>query len=115
MSQLSQKKTIKKDSTIVSDGYKSFKVLENEYNHIVKVISDPKLASSILPWVHIFIANAKSMIRGTYKGVDTKYLQRYLSEFCYRLNRRFDVDLIFDRLITACLEKSPVTLAELRT
>lgn len=106
---------IEKGTTIKTDGYSSFKILAKcGFNHLPEVIGNPKNASELLPWVHIFIANAKSMIRGTYKGVSEKYLQRYLSEFCYRLNRRFDVDLIFDRLIGACIDKNPITLAELR-
>lgn len=106
---------IEQGSTIKTDGYSSFNILKKSgYNHLAEVIGDPKNASKVLPWVHIFIANAKSMIRGTYKGVSSKYLQRYLSEFCYRLNRRFNVDTIFDRLMIACVEKKPVTIAELR-
>jgi len=105
---------IEKGSTIKTDAYPSFNILEGDYTHLAEVIGDPTNASKVLPWVHIFIANAKSMVRGTYKGVSTKHLQHYLSEFCYRLNRRFNVDLIFDRLMTACVEKKPITLAELR-
>jgi len=106
---------IEKGSTIKTDGYSSYNILKKSgYKHLPEVIGDPKNASKILPWVHIFIANAKSMIRGTYKGVSPKYLQRYLSEFCYRLNRRFNVDTIFDRLLTACIEKEHVTIKTLR-
>ena len=112
---LAAEKNIEKGSTIKTDGYSSLKILKKcGYKHLPEVIGDPEKASKVLPWVHIFISNSKSMIRGTYKGVSSKYLQRYLSEFCYRLNRRFNVDTIFDRLITACIEKNPITLAELK-
>ncbi|HBE78987.1 MAG TPA: IS1595 family transposase, partial [Firmicutes bacterium] len=41
-----------------------------------------------------------------------KYLQRYLDEFCYRLNRRFSEKVIFHKLVDACLLLGPVTFAE---
>jgi hypothetical protein len=41
-----------------------------------------------LPWVHIAIGNLKAFLLGTFHGVSGKYLQEYLSEFCYRFNRR---------------------------
>ena len=102
-------------STIKSDAYSSLGTLKKYgYDHKPEVIGDPKNASKLLPWVHIFISNAKSNIRGTYKGVSNKYLQRYLSAFCYRLNRRYTLDLIFNKLLSACADKSPITLAELK-
>ena len=109
------KKNIKKGSTIKSDAFTSFNILKDiDYHHIKYVIDNPKNASKLLPWVHIFIANAKSVIRGTYKGVSSQYLQYYLSEFCYKLNRRFNVDQIFDRLLYSCIQRNPITIAELR-
>ncbi|MDP2982720.1 MAG: transposase, partial [Candidatus Latescibacter sp.] len=73
----------------------------------------PHEAMDKLPWVHILIGNAKSFIRGTYHGVSHKHLQCYLNEFCYRFNRRFNELLITDRLLTACLNTSTITYAEL--
>lgn len=108
-------KNIEKKSTIKTDGFPSFNTLQDlDYEHITEIIGDPKNASKLLPWVHIFIANAKSIIRGTYKGVSSQYLQYYLSEFCFKLNRRFNVDQIFDRLLFACTQRIPVTITELR-
>lgn len=47
------------------------------------------------------IGNAKTFINGTYHGTSTKHLQMYLSEFCYRFNRRKMGGDIFDRLLVA--------------
>lgn len=41
-----------------------------------------------LKWVHITISNTKSFIAGTFHGLNSKHLQSYLNEFCYRFNRR---------------------------
>lgn len=108
------KEHVKTGSTLKTDGYSSYKVLKKyKYKHIPLVIGNPQNASKLLPWVHIMIANAKGNIRGTYHGVSSKHLQRYLSEFCYRFNRRYQLNQRFDRLLCACLWAQPVKLAEL--
>lgn len=54
-----------------------------------------------LPWVHIAISNAKRTLLGIYHKIKGKYLQLYLDEFCYKLNRRYFGDRLFDRLTVA--------------
>jgi len=54
-----------------------------------------------LPWVHIAISNAKRTLLGIYHKINGKYLQLYLDEFCYKLNRRYFGDRLFDRLTVA--------------
>jgi len=67
-----------------------------------KAITLPgKEGSKILPWVHTAISNAKSALLATYKGVSETYIQNYLSEFCYKLNRRYFGVKLFDRLVIA--------------
>lgn len=51
-----------------------------------------------LKWVHIAIANAKRTLLGIYHVIKEKYLQHYLDEFCFKLNRRYELDL-FDNLV----------------
>jgi ISXO2-like transposase domain/Transposase zinc-ribbon domain len=54
-----------------------------------------------LPWVHIAISNAKRTLLGIYHKIKGKYLQLYLDEFCYKLNRRYFGERLFDRLAIA--------------
>lgn len=54
-----------------------------------------------LRWVHITIGNAKRNLLGNYHKIKGKYLQLYLNEFVYKLNRRYFGDKLFDRLIIA--------------
>ena len=54
-----------------------------------------------LRWVHITISNAKRNLLGNYHKIKRKYLQLYLNEFVYKLNRRYFGDRIFDRLVIA--------------
>ena len=42
-------------------------------------------------WVNTILGNIKNALRGTYHAIRPKYAQRYLSEFEYRFNRRFDL------------------------
>ncbi len=107
---------VAKKSIITTDGYSSYKVLKKyDYIHKPLVVGDPKQASKLLTWVHIMISNVKGNIRGTHHGVSAKHLQRYLTEFSYRCNRRFTIDNIFDRLLTACIAVEPIRIAEICT
>ena len=54
-----------------------------------------------LPWVHIAISNAKRTLLGINHKIKGKYLQLYLDEFCYKLNRRYFGEKLFDRLAVA--------------
>lgn len=71
-------------------------------------------AVKVLPWVHTVIANVKGNIRGIYDGGSPKHLSRYLSEFCYRFNRRFWEPQMLDRILTACVNITTITYAELK-
>ena len=83
-------------------------MLDVAFYHHGEVVK-PQEAMDQLPWVHILIGNVKNFIRGTYHGVSHKHLQQYLSEFCYRFNRRFNEFQITDRLLTDCLNISTIT------
>ena len=52
--------------------------------------------------VNTLLGNLKTAIGGTYHAFDfAKYAHRYLAEFQYRFNRRFDLRSILPRLLTA--------------
>lgn len=105
---------INEGSTVKTDGFRSYHVLkEKGFIHQQKILQTPENASKYLPWVHILISNCKAVLRGTHHGVSPKHLTSYLSEFCYRFNRRFWTKQLFERMITACLTTSTITLAEL--
>jgi len=38
------------------------------------------------------IANVKRSMDGAYHAINSKHLPRYLAEFCYRFNRRFQLE-----------------------
>jgi len=63
--------------------------------------SSKQTTTKTLPWVHIAISNAKRTLLGIYHKIKGKYLQLYLDEFCYKLNRRHFGERLFDRLTIA--------------
>lgn len=65
--------------------------------------SNEQTTKETLKWVHITISNAKRNFLGNYHKIKGKYLQLYLNEFIYKLNRRYFGEKLFDRLIIASI------------
>lgn len=68
-------------------------------------------------WVDTMLGNIKNAMQGTYHGIGAKHLPRYLAEFSYRFNRRFNLAGMVGRLGAAAALTPPmpyrlVTLAE---
>lgn len=95
---------------IRTDGWKSYgKVAKDkDLEHHRVILVNPKMAGHLLPWTHKFISNVKAVLRGPHRGVSTKHLQRYLSEACYRFNRRYWTHQLFNRLLFACTLGKPI-------
>jgi transposase-like protein len=101
--------------SVRTDGWRSYGKVMKDRNlpHYKVILKDPKAAGKLLPWVHRTISNAKAVIRGAHRGVSEKHLQSYLSEICYRFNRRFWEKELFDRLIKACVSTETITYSSL--
>ncbi|MFD2588090.1 IS1595 family transposase [Croceitalea marina] len=63
--------------------------------------SSKESTEETLKWVHIFISNAKRNLLGNYHKIKGKYLQLYLDEFVYKLNRRYFGERLFERVVIA--------------
>ena len=59
-------------------------------------------------WVNTILGNVKNTLCGTCHAVRPKYAQRYLAEFEYRFNRRFDLPEIIPRLVYVALRTPPM-------
>jgi len=66
----------------------------------------------VLPRLHVVVANLKMWLRGTYNRLPSKHLQRYLDEFTFRFNRRWNVSSIFSVLLIRCLSTHTITYAD---
>lgn len=67
------------------------------------VKADRNTIKTFLPWVHIAISNAKRLLLDVHHRLKTEYLQYYLQEFCYKFNRRYFGEKLFDRLVLAAI------------
>ena len=90
-------------SEIDTDDSRSYVELKDFVpRHNAQVIPKEKVGE-ILPWVHIAISNAKKVLLNTYHDVKPEFLQKYLDEFCYKFNRRYFGEALFNRLLVACV------------
>jgi hypothetical protein len=67
------------------------------------VVSGKEATNDTLRWVHKAISNLKRKLLGINHMITYKYLQNYLNEFVYKLNRRYFGDRLFDRLVLASI------------
>ena len=66
-------------------------------------------------WVNTLLSNLKTALSGTYHAINhAKYAHRYLAEFAYRFNRRFDLAAMVPRLLRAAVTTQPHPLSVLR-
>lgn len=92
-------KNIEKDSRLTTDDHASHIHFKDMFTEHQSQVIDPKDVGKVLPWVHIAISNAKTLFADMYHGVKPEFLQEYLNEFCYKFNRRYFGEDLFDRLV----------------
>jgi len=104
---------IETGATVSSDGSNLYPHLNEQGYEYAGKLFDPIEDKEHLVWLHTLISNAKAFVQGTFHGLDEKYLDYYLAEFCYRFNRRFWPAQIFNRLLSACLRCSSFSFTDL--
>lgn len=90
-------------STMKTDGWRGFNKFKEIDRQHRKHIVPSNQASKVLPWVHTMISNLKRSLLGINHKIGDEYLQNYLNEFCYKVNRRY-MDSLFDRLVVAAMQ-----------
>jgi ribosomal protein L37E len=93
---------VDKDTVLQTDKSTTFTNLSNCIDIHVKEISGTNEGKFNLKWVHIAISNLKKHLQ-TYHMITERMMQNYLDEFCYKLNRRYFGQKLFDRLIIASI------------
>ncbi len=89
------------ESMIDSDDSTSYIELKDVVKEHNPQVIKKENVGKILPWVHIAISNAKRQFLNIYHQMDSLHLQNYLNEFCYKFNRRYLGENLFDRLMIA--------------
>ena len=96
---------------VVSDGLACFAaVAEAGCRHeVIKTGSGaPAARTPAFKWVNTALGNIKAAITGTYRSISRKHVPRYLAEFEYRFNRRYDLAAMMPRLGWAALRTPPM-------
>jgi ISXO2-like transposase domain/Transposase zinc-ribbon domain len=92
-------RNISNKATLITDDSTSYTDFENLVEkHQAKVIPKEKVGE-VLPWVHLAISNAKRILLDIHHNIKPEFLQGYLNEFCYKFNRRYFGEAMFDRLL----------------
>lgn len=95
-------------STVVSDGLWCFQsVTEAGCTQQREVVGPGRKSTDMecFTWVNTILGNLKTAISGTYHAFDfEKYAHRYLGEYQYRFNRRFDLASLLPRMIVAAAQ-----------
>ncbi len=86
---------------VTSDGLGAFTGIADA-GHLHKAVvtggGHESMSNELFTWVNTMIGNVKNSLRGSYHSINPKHLPRYLAEFCYRFNRRFDMGAMISRL-----------------
>ncbi len=103
------KGAVEPGSTLLTDGWKGYVSLGNQYDHHPTIQGDPKNAGKLFPRVHRTFSNLKTWLTGTHHGVSSKHLPHYLNEFVFRFNRRRTPMAAFQSLLGLTAQHTPTT------
>jgi hypothetical protein len=88
---------------ITTDKWTGYIPLKADFENLTRVASGKK--GSNFPELHRVVMNLKSWLTGVHHHVND--LQDYLNEYCYRFNRSFMKENIFDNLMKRMIEAEP--------
>jgi transposase-like protein len=111
------KRIIMPGSTIVTDGYQCFRGVADAGCTHVRITTGCGRQAALHPafkWVNTMLGNIKASLVGTYRAIRKKHVVRYLAEFEWRFNHRFDLAGMIPALARAAAKSKPVTYADLK-
>lgn len=100
---------IDKAAQVITDKWKGYRPIKKDFT-IKQVPSELGLNFKA---IHTMIHQVKSWIRTTYSWVSKRHVDRYLSEFSYRINRSQNKDTIFHNLITRMVKAEKLYIQNL--
>jgi transposase-like protein len=105
------KRSLDPTGEVVSDGLACFGAVTDAgcSHQVVKTGSGSAAARTpTFRWVNTALGNIKAAIVGTYRAIHEKHVPRYLAEFDYRFNRRYDLAAMMPRLAWSSVRTSPM-------
>ena len=81
------RKVADQGAMIVTDEYQAYHELRKIFRDVPE-LSEGEKTFHLIPWVRTAITNSTRILEGIFHGVGRRYLQNYLDEFCYKINRR---------------------------
>ncbi len=94
-----------------SDGLACFNAVTTAQCHHQPVVSAKGRKAAQPPqfrWVNTLLGNIKSALTGTYRHCSREHAPRYLAEFQYRFNHRFDLSSMLGRLLHRAARTVPM-------
>jgi transposase-like protein len=85
-------RSVEANSVLLTDGFKAYERVKKVVKEVRSVVTPAKEASSLLPWAHVAISNAKRNLLSAHHRINKEYMQNYLNEYCFRLNNRYSAD-----------------------
>ena len=107
-------------SKVTSDGLDCFTMVTRagcEHRQVITGSGKKAAKHPVFQALNTVLGNLKNSFRGTYHSFHPKHAPRYLAEFQYRFNRRFDLGAMIPRLVYVGARTTPrpervLTLAE---
>jgi len=99
------------DAHVLTDGLACFAAVAGVgcTHTAIKTGAGPRAAKTpAFKWVNTALGNIKAALVGTYRAVRSKHVPRYLAEFEYRFNRRYDLSAMIPRLAFVALRTAPM-------
>jgi len=95
-------------ATVHTDAWAAYKALSKMgIDHRPRKGGHGRHVEDGLPWAHTVFGNLKTWLRGAYHGVSPKHLQRYLNEFQFRFNERWNEEDLFSPVLHAAITAEP--------
>ena len=101
-------KLIDESAQIVTDDWKGYRPIK--HFNITQIKSNK---GKKFPVLHTMIHQVKYWFRTTYSWVSDSNINRYLNEFCFRINRSQSKQTIFNNLIQRMIFRNPISQADL--
>jgi hypothetical protein len=99
------------DSMIISDGLPCFSAVHDAGCTHMSIVTGggyQSVTKKEFAWVNTMIGHVKNAIKGTYHSINPRHLPRYLAEFCYHHNRRFQLEDMIPRFVYIAVRTAPM-------